>query len=302
MKIVSDFDGVLTDLTAEAARVCELFSAHLRHHNPLGDAALNALLQRARTQVHDNPTAYGWHQHGRLSAYANEDGFMANIGLAACLDQLVATDADADAIAQALHMHDIASFEVVCQTCYTAMVEETRRGSHHPIEPAAVRTLQQLLDQGHDVVVVSNSSTTRIIDLLRAHDLTPADHAADPTHRFRVRGDARKFALGTNSHGFHIGDYWVDTDRPAYDAILRDERPHAVIGDVFTLDLSLPLELSRSTPEHFDGIQLFLRQRPYTPDWARDFVGANEIPSCHLHLLQQFSDLPETLARNNKSL
>jgi hypothetical protein len=64
-----------------------------------------------------------------------------------------------------------------------------------------------------------------------------------------------------------VAGYRVETSRPLYESILKEERPGAVVGDVFSLDLALPLHLSRSG--ELGPVQAFLRERHYTPEWSR---------------------------------
>ena len=45
-----------------------------------------------------------------------------------------------------------------------------------------------------------------------------------------------------------VGGAAIETARPHYENVLREERPDAVVGDVFSLDLALPLALKREDP------------------------------------------------------
>ncbi len=79
------------------------------------------------------------------------------------------------------------------------------------------------------------------------------------------RGDARKFAF--DPAGSEIAAYGalrIETRRPQYEAILREELPDAVVGDVFSLDLSLSLALKRREPA-WRHVRLFWIVRDDTP-------------------------------------
>jgi hypothetical protein len=69
-----------------------------------------------------------------------------------------------------------------------------------------------------------------------------------------------------------VGGLRVDVARPDYERVLREERPDAVIGDVFSLDLALPLALKRREPEWRD-VRLFWLVLPYTPERMRREIG-----------------------------
>ena len=49
-----------------------------------------------------------------------------------------------------------------------------------------------------------------------------------------------------------------------------------IVGDVFSLDLALPLELARRPRARASaGPRLVLRRRPYTPAWSADYFTGN---------------------------
>ncbi|MBI4236829.1 MAG: hypothetical protein HY696_00250 [Deltaproteobacteria bacterium] len=294
MKFLCDFDGVLTDITAEARLVYDIFCTELRNCGGLPAARVDALLQQTHATLAAAPQQYGWREHGRIAAYANEDAFMANVGLANGLDDASRTvESDAALLVQRLRQQGVASYSQLAQQAYQTMVDETRAGKRQPVEPEAVETLQRLLHAGHQIVIVSNSSTDRILDLLGRCGLRPDDHGANPAGQFRVRGDARKFHLdaAVTNRGFTVGDYWIDAARPTYEAIIRDEQPSVAIGDVFSLDLGMPYFLAGHEPAQFDGLHLWLRQRPYTPGWSRAFITDASAKHCEIRLLPTIGEL-----------
>ncbi len=113
-----------------------------------------------------------------------------------------------------------------------------------------------------------------------------------------MRGNAHKFRLGDNPQPVDFGDRQVDADRPYYADILRKERPQAVVGDVFSLDLALPFDMARREPMIYEDMQVYLRVRPYTPQWAVDSV-LNPIEGVPIiaRLLNQFDDLPKLILK-----
>jgi hypothetical protein len=50
--------------------------------------------------------------------------------------------------------------------------------------------------------------------------------------------------------------------------VLREERPDAIVGDVFSLDLALPLALKRRDAG-WRNVRLFWLVHPYSPDRVR---------------------------------
>lgn len=275
MKIVSDFDGVVTEQTDEAELTRQLFIECLAE--AYDKPHVDQLIARADKALSDAPHEHGWRSQGRITAYANEDLFVRNQGLAACLDDWVkAGDDECAAVAKVLHdSRGFVGYLGAAEWAYQEMCKRTAAGEQHPLDEAALRIVEGWAKAGHEVVVVSNSSTQRIIDLFKGIGLHAADHEQDPKAKLRVRGGARKFELGKDSAGFQFDEYWLDVDRPAYLRILNEEKPAVVIGDVFSLDLALPLELSRRDPA-FHGIKLCMRMRHYTPTWAKKLFSTHE--------------------------
>lgn len=273
MKILCDFDGVLTDISEEAHRAKEIFTQTLLQNNCLNPGRVAAMLSRGEEQLQKNPHQYGWRNRGRIAAYANEDSFLANMGLSYSLDDLSQTeDGDFFKMRQDLKERNIASFNQVSMDSYQTMTEETKRNQRNPIDPDAVKFLNDVMGRGHRVTVVSNSSAERVIDLLSRQGLKAADRKKNSQCPLGVCGGAAKFELDNASRGFFVGPYWIDTARPKYEKILWDENPAIVIGDVFSLDLGLPLFLAKREPECFGKIKLYLRERLYTPDWVKTFI------------------------------
>ena len=90
-----------------------------------------------------------------------------------------------------------------------------------------------------------------------------------------LRGGARKFVLdpGASAELF-VGPLRVETARRDYLMILREELPDAVVGDVFSLDLSLPLRLRREDPR-WKRVRLFWLVGPDTPARLREAIAAH---------------------------
>lgn len=297
MKFVFDFDGVMTTQIEEAHRVKQIFIEELVSRSGLGEERVSAMIERAYQEMHKNPHSHGWRDQGRVSAYANEDLFMENVGLASCLRELADTEhGEYREAREALQNTDAPGYINLSQHAYEKMVQETRQGKVKPVDPKMAPLFKKIIDAGHLITVVSNSSTTRILDLLHQEGLTSAqDHDQDPQYNLRVRGDARKFDLGESQRGFEVNGYRVDTSRPKYERIIREERPNVVVGDVFSLDLSLPIHLSRIEPDTFGGMHVFLREQDYTPAWSNKFMQENNEEHAKLHVINDLSLIAENL-------
>ena len=101
--------------------------------------------------------------------------------------------------------------------------------------------------------------------------------------RPKIQGGARKFGLGKKPKPMLIakstddGEVQIDTDRPHYEEALLAIQPDLVIGDVFCLDLSLPIRLKREGKLKLGG-GIYYRHRDYTPSKMVDLVaGKNSL-------------------------
>jgi hypothetical protein len=122
------------------------------------------------------------------------------------------------------------------------------------------------------------------------------DQAGYPAEkRPTVRGGARKFGLGSRPQTIEVGAFGdqtvqVDTDRPHYESALLELNPDAVIGDVFCLDLSLPIRLKRQKKLDFKW-GIFYRHRDYTPTSMVELVTGRGSKVPEVKLVREWSQV-----------
>lgn len=257
MKILSDFDGVFTTPEGEAAS-CAAYLDEL-----LGDRALLAAL---RAEVSSAPERHGWmvSDSGRtvISAYADEDPYIYNNGVVAAL-----YERGPAAVLTRLRDSGFVKYSDLSIHCFEEGTRRYRAAHASHAEEAALARVAQWLSAGHEVVIVSNSSTDRIEAILRGGGFEPGQRG------LRVRGNALKFRLGDQPTALpaqaSFGARPIALRRPSFWKILSEELPNAFIGDVLSLDLALPAAARRTDPR-FAGLRLFLRRRGYTPAWVLD--------------------------------
>lgn len=249
--LLSDFDGVFTNQDAEAAEV------GARLGEIVGEPAL---IERLRAQVRALPERHGWISKGILSCYADEDPYVFNNAVAAALYA-----EGPPGVVKRLRDAGFATHEQLSMRAFDEGTARFRAGRAPHVDAGALEAVAALVARGWRVVIVSNSSTGRIESLLR-----DAGFAADG-ERVAVRGNALKFFVGNEpghvAEAATFGDRAVRLRRPHYYAILDEERPEALVGDVLSLDLALPATLRREDP-NFRGMRLALRRHPHTPAWA----------------------------------
>ena len=267
MRLLSDFDGVWTDPWREAREQGRVVDETL-----LGWAAEDGVsgvgewLAAARARLAAAPREHGWESDGRISAYADEDPFVMHAALLRLAHARAAADPLAGWLGDAVTRrgHDgLAGFGAFAHAEGVHRVE-AQRGPAILADAAAAG--RRLLAAGGELVVVSNSPEDKLERWFASAALPYTRHPARAAHALRLRGGARKFALGGEAPPLVLGDVGFEIARPDYRAILDEERPRAVVGDVFSLDLALPLALRRQV-RGWEGLRLFWLRRAYTPGW-----------------------------------
>jgi hypothetical protein len=269
MKLLSDFDGVWTYPDEEGAAHGAALDAALLALAGEGDGdAVRAWIARARAAVRAEPTRWGWWSNGRLSAFADEDPFTEHGAVLQYLHEQRALDPLAAKLATAVEAsgRTLDAFGGDCHVLGVAGVE-ARRGPG--ITPAASAAGRALLAAGIDLVVVSNSGTDKLARWFEHAHVPATIHPARAEHALRLRGSGLKFVLAPGAAELlEAGALRVDTARPRYLQALTEEVPDAVVGDVFSLDLALPLKLKR-TDAAWRHVRLFWLVHPYTPERMR---------------------------------
>ncbi|MBU6154342.1 MAG: hypothetical protein KGP28_08595 [Bdellovibrionales bacterium] len=289
MRIVMDFDGVYTDPTDEGEACSRRFrnkiiSLQLVDVGLSTEEQVDCWLGELRARQSAYPFRFGWRSEGKVSAFTFEDPFIRNIGLADYLDHL-AKGGDLRAkrvLSELKKTESIGSFGELSEWSFHQL-----RLKKAP-DSAARKWVLEAIQRGHEVFIVSNSATEKIEEFLGQAGF-PEDR------RPQVRGGARKFGLGSKPSPLFLGTYAgesveVDTDRPLYERALLEIQPDAVIGDVFCLDLSLPIRLKREKRLAFNG-GIHYRHRDYTPTPMLDLVSGRSSTVPEVNVLRDWEQL-----------
>jgi hypothetical protein len=265
MKLLSDFDGVWIDPEAEgAAHGAELDAALLALVGERDRPDVAEWIARARATVGAEPTRWGWSVAGRISAFADEDPFAAHGALLQYVNEQRARDPIAARLAGAIERAG-STLEAFGGAAHVRGVERVEAGRGPGITRPAADAGRRLLAAGVEIVVVSNSRTEKLQRWFE-HARVPARvHPERAAHALRLRGSARKFVLAAGAgESIEVGGLSVDVARPDYARVLAEEAPDAVVGDVFSIDLALPLAMKRRDPA-WRHVRLFWLVREYTP-------------------------------------
>jgi hypothetical protein len=286
MRIVMDFDGVYTDPTEEGEACSKNFQEKIISFG-LKDVGLDTFekvdswLGELRARQASRPFSFGWRSEGRVSAFTFEDPFIRNIGMADFLDYLASEgDEKAKAVLKQLKAKDkMDSFGALSEWAFHQLAIKKRP------DMGAKRWVEQAISKGHEVIIVSNSATQKIEEFL------DQNHFANGA-RPQVRGGARKFGLGKKANLIKLGEgLSADTDRPIYEEALMELKPDAVIGDVFSLDLTLPIRLKREGKLPFKW-GIFYRHREYTPTSMVELITGRNTLVPEVKMVRDWSEVP----------
>lgn len=263
MRILSDFDGVLTHQDAEAEAVARRLDERVTE--ALGGDAARALavLTGLRAEVRAKPEIHGWYVGEEIGCYADEDPYVFNN--AVCRALFVQGPAE---VREKVREKGCDTADALAFACFEEGTKAYRAAHASQVLEEALGALSQFFASGAEVVIVSNSSTERIQALLE-----PTKIARWGTGKLRIRGGAKKFHVTGDRpkdvpKADEFGGRQVLLRRGSYWDIINEERPDAVIGDVLSLDAALPAALRKHAEEEFGDMQVFLRSHPHTPAWA----------------------------------
>jgi hypothetical protein len=259
VRIVSDFDGVWTDASQEVLAVRARLREDVARACRAAPSEVETYLQEIFAVIHAAPHAHGWAPDGRITAFVDEDP-MSDVD-AVC--RLLLLDPAWDRYAAGLRGAGFAEPTRLAHHAVMTGLRDFRATGGSLVLRGAGEILDALRDAGATVILVSNSATEKLEHYLRLAGVIPGSRAG-----LELRGGAEKWVLGGHDVLALAGRHF-HVDRPRYRAILEEERPDLVVGDVFSLDLALPHALrTRGAPG--GPRRLVLRRHGHTPAWAAD--------------------------------
>ncbi len=270
--LILDFDGTLTDVEEEGVPFTE---GYLRDLAALTGSSLEQIRElhaRFQAEILGDPTRYAWVMNGLAVAPATVDPYLRIKPIAAMiLDEL--------GIVLPTRFRENLFSDILYRDNYRLTRTAFRAG--------AVELLTEVFTQEMPAAIVTNSHTDAVLSklLVLAGLYSSKDEALFAERLFgfwreRVYGGAKKYVVdnngdsGTTKLEFKLSglDRPIFCKRPHYFDLLqrlRSERglvwaDFLVVGDIFELDLALPLIL---------GANVALMRSPTTPSYEIDFLG-----------------------------
>lgn len=224
-------------------------------------------------QVMRHPERHGWRIEGQISSYVDEDVF----AMPTAVGQLIdlgeyegTTDFRAAILSEWTHVIDFLDH------CYHSTCDRFRALHSHDLAPGAARVLEWLMERGVDITFATNAPAEKVTQWFHHQGFEVADARVTTREqsKLRVYGRAGKQWLGASGDSMDYGGRRVAVDRPQYRQIIEHEKPDLIVGDVLSLDLSLPLAM-RKNGDSAAPTAIGLMQMTHTPQWATQGVGSH---------------------------
>jgi len=306
VKLISDFDGVWTNQDIEADYVWKYILNTIASFSGDTPETVNELLQQSKKEMDSTPYDYGWFNGGGVSCYYQEDPFGDNNAIFDYIEKSASKGSYShfkqelarlkDAIGKKANM-TLAEFSNDCFMKSTTQFK--LEGKLKPVDTAGP-VIKKLNAAGVEIVVVSNSKTEKIEHLFRKAGQNVTNERSIIRGRLHAIGDARKFIIDSSFNElpeqYSITErFKVSLRRSNYFKVLLSEMPDYVIGDVFSLDLALPLYL-RLNDKRFEKLKVIQKVHKHTPGWVKDHLSKEEFKGIAF-MVDSIDELPGILLK-----
>jgi len=306
VKLISDFDGVWTNQDSEADYVWNYLVNSIASHTGTKPEEVDKLLKQCKSEMNGTAYEYGWFNNGAIAAYYQEDPFGDNNAIFDYIDRASSKRSyshfkqDIAGIKDAILNKSKMTLAEFSNDCFVRSTTQFKlEGKLKPVETAG-KIITKLNKAGVEIIVVSNSKTEKIEHLfLKAGQKMTNEHSII-RGRLHAIGDAKKFVIDNSfteiPESMPIsGRFKVNLRRKNYFKILLKEKPDYVIGDVFSLDLALPLYL-RLNDERFSKLKVIQKVQKHTPGWVKDFLAKDELNGIAF-MVDSIDELPGILLK-----
>ncbi len=306
IKLISDFDGIWTNQNIEAEYVWNYILDSIAELSGMEKNNVDKFLSLCKDEMNKEPHLYAWFNNDRVAAYYNEDPFGDNNAIFDFINKTPSGDSDNEFYKRKLRVKDsilekYSSLADFSQECF--IKSTTQFKSEGKLNP--VKTTKKIVDDlnsaGVEVIVASNSRTEKIKYLFSKAGIEVTEESSPNRNGVHARGDAKKFVIDTDYS--ELPEYLKVTEklliplrRSSYHKILTEEKPDFVIGDVFSLDIALPLYL-RMSDSSFGNLKVIQRVQPYTPDWVKNYLRKDEFKGIAF-MVDSVDEAPELISKN----
>jgi FMN phosphatase YigB (HAD superfamily) len=286
VKLISDFDGVWTNQESEAEYVWNYIVSKIASLTGDAPVSVDSILLECKKEMDRYPYEYGWFYDGSIAAYYQEDPFGDNNAIFDYINRAASTKSYSNfkqklaVIKQAIEKKLNMNCAEFSNDCFTKSTSQFKlEGKLKPVETAG-EIVKELNAMGVEIIIVSNSKTEKIEHLFRKAGQTVTNDRSIKRGRLHAIGNAKKFVINNKLTDLPqtieiTGKFKVNLRRENYLKLLVKENPDYVIGDVFSLDLALPLYL-RMNDKRFSGLKIIQKVHKHTPDWVKNYLSKDE--------------------------
>ena len=308
IKLLSDFDGVWTDQESEAVYVRNYIMKRISDLSSFSVKEVEGIITECKIDMDKSPYYYGWINNGHMACYYQEDPFGDNNAIFDYIDKNESKASYSkykqnlavikEVILNKTENKSLAEFSNECFIKSTTQYK--MEGKLKPVKTAG-QVVKELNKKGVEIVVASNSKTEKIEHLFRKAGQTVTNEKSIVRGRLHAIGDARKFEIDP---GFDklpaklnaAKKFHPPLRRKNYLKILEAEKPDYVIGDVFSLDLALPVYL-RLNDKRFPYLKVIQKVQPHTPGWVKDYLASDELKGIAF-MVDSIDELPALIAKS----
>lgn len=305
VKLVSDFDGIWTNQEHEAEFVYKWYIKKLSTILSKPESYIESLFEKAKVEMNKAPYKYGWKYNGGISSFFGEDPYGDNNAVFDYFDIICENNSGNSFTKEISQLRDSvlnAGYESLYkfgnELFHESTTEFKEKGFLNPCSNAKA-VLEKLIIQKVEVVVASNSNTNKIEYLFSKMGYAPSNSNSPERKNFHARGNSMKFAIEPTytelPDKLDINEiYKADLRRPCYHKVLIEEKPDFVIGDVFSLDIALPLFL-RLNNKDFSKLRVIQKIQKHTPGWVKDYLSKDELKGIAF-MIDDIDKLPSLIA------
>jgi len=307
IKLLTDFDGIWTNQDEEAEYVWNYIVNKLAEISGLAGEEIRKFLGDVKKEMNKVPYLCGWMNNGMIACYYQEDPFGDNNAIFDFIGRRNGNSVDDSLskrisyIAKSILKAGYSSLDKFSNDCFFESTSQFKaEGKLGPCKEAK-EVLERILQKDVQVVVVSNSMTDKIQYLFSRIGLTPTSESSSVRGKLHARGNSMKFVIDKEYNAlpeyFTIdSNYKVPLRRKQYYEVLLDEKPDYVLGDVFSLDIVLPLFLKLNNTE-FKNPKVIQKLQPHTPGWVKDFLSKKEFEGIAF-MIESISEVYSVLFNN----
>ena len=307
LKLVSDFEGIWTNKEQEAAYVWNNIVKKLSTITRFSEIEINRILDESKSDMDKQPYKFGWMNNGKIAVYYREDLFGDNnavfnfISRVGSVNSFSVFKQELAEIKKCILEEKYESAEKFSDMCYMESTKKFKESGKLVPHLNAKTALDKVLEKGVDVVIASNSGTERIEHLcLKLGKKLSNDKSFKRSNVYSL-GNAKRYIISQDytelPESLHIKKYYdVPLRRKFYHHLLLGEMPDYVIGDVFSMDLALPLYLRMNDPK-FKKLKIIQKVQKYTPDWVTEYLAKEEFKG-KVFMIEDIKELPKIISWN----